>query len=291
MYKSIRKVIDLNPVNKMYGKLTKGMTDFIVGGIDTPKNGFTILLDAGEPTEYGWTYMFYQFVPNNIPIDYYVDEDTQTYVINDYSIYADGEQVTPYFEGIMPIDSDEMMYEINRFLQDLGSPYSLDVNYFGGNAIIGVVFCPYIAGEHTLEFDYDEYTYTTTYNSPVYYFVTSVDVSDGQGGIAFTYYVACRNTLDEDGWTDTWDYTQTQFYLNNEATDKVYIGEQDPGTPVTWYVSNAYNDMTDECKEKFACLQGCVGYELSVIPPVVGSVYFEYDNESSFPCDFNVTEY
>ena len=289
MISSLRKIVDLNPINKMYGKLTKGITDFIVGGSSSPKNGFVALLDTGDPTDDGWTYMFYQFVPNNIPIDYYLDEETETYVINDYSIYADGEQVNPYFEGVMTLD-DEMLAEVNAFLQDLGSPYSLDENYIGGTAIVGVVFCPYIAGEHTLEFDYNEYSYTTTYNSPVYYFVNSVDVSDGMGGTAFTYYVAYRNTLNEDYWTDTWDYTQTHFYLNSEATDNVCIGEQDPGYPVTWYVSDAYNDMTDECKAKFACLQGCVGYELNVIPPVVGDVYFEYGDEHSFHCDFNVPE-
>ena len=270
MYNSIRKVIDLNPINKMYSKMTHGNTGFIrpesEGGIllypfsIEGENGVLVTGDASQP------------LPD----------------FANGKIYVDDVEVEIRLREGGVIESAEILAEMNASFAYMGLP-QLDDSYIGGfyALMAGDLGGPRLAGDtYTLAFSDGSITVTETITVPVTYYLDYVDVDDGQGGVAFSYYVAFRNTTD---WTPAWNYQDTVFKTaSGIVTEDVRIGEQDPGTPVTWYVNDALDSMTEYSREKFTRYSGFVGYELQVDAPFNNTVYYTYDGANSTACNITV---
>ena len=270
MYNSIRKVIDLNPINKMYSKMTHGNTGFI-----RPEGKTGIIL-----------YPFSMDDMNGVLVAGDASQELPDFANG--KIYVDGVEVeVRQVEGGV-IENAQLLAEMNAAFEYMGLP-QLDDSYIGGfyDLMAGDLGGPRLAGDtYTLAFSDGSITITETITVPVTYYLDYVDVDDGEGGVAYYYYVAFRNTTD---WTPEWNYQDTVFKTaDGTVTEDVRIGEQDPGTPVTWYVTDALDSMTEYSREKFTPYSGFVGYELQVDAPFNDNVYYTYDGANSTVCDITV---
>lgn len=268
MIKSLSKIINVNPVNRLYTKYFKHTLVPVGSSKSTPM--FTMAEEGAV-----LVYMF--FKPDEVV-------DTEN-----YSFTFDGESVTV---DLSQFETGEITEEILQQINQMGIHLSKD--YIGGAYLAGMVLATDapnsgMAGNHTLTFESNGISLSSTYNQPLVYLFLPIEVSDGEGGVAFSYYVAIRNTSNIDDWYN--HYNDTKFYDNDGTeTTAIYIGEQDPGVPVTWSAESAMVDMTDDSKAYFLELgrNTASGFELGVNPGTEGNYYFKYDGNKSLDCFVSV---
>lgn len=265
MLNSIKKIIEINPINRIYNNTT-GKT----------------LLPVAEDTEGMATYAFLMdeaiyFVTFMKPGHVTIDEED----IESLSATCDGVETTIDETSYIPIEGEYDVDKFNTILVEKGFE-PLPESYNGGVAVLTVFYTTpssRLAGSHIFTVtDGSNFNATATYVEPLNYYLFEIECGDSEED-KWSYYVAFRNTTD---LTPEWDYTEITFYCGDEVTDQIYVPEQDPGVPVTWVVDEyTLGDMTDNSKQIMIPFTGSRGFELAIIAPLSGEAYYTYGDHTS----------
>ena len=234
MYNSIKKIVYLNPINKIYGDVTHHKTGFIcpdtIQGVGVlyafDIEGTTVLLVAGnsgtiQPTE-------------------------------DYKVYVDGTEVEIIGENIAQIEYAEMLAEINFSLEYIGLP-TLDETYIGGWFLSGNISpesLPSIPGTYLLVFDdvnfYAEGEITINYPAPTYdeNLYNEEDLIQGyrynRNGDQSIYYEVVENYSNTPNFRgDEGDVIVVACSADTMVQLNCFVNEQvDPESDLPFYVSS-----------------------------------------------------
>lgn len=257
---SLKNIINLNPINRIYQKYTGFGTFVPIDGGSTADGDFiSILASFGDS---GISFIIILKPDKSIG-------ETQTFTYDGETIEGSVEdtgmtvtaEMLPMFEETYHIILDESW---------LGSPvYMCSAMGLGD-----------MAGNHVFEFVGGDVDWSYRYSVPVKYFIK--EVSNAGGNV---YYVAFRNTEDYDDSTGDWSYvngyTNVTFYENDSQSTNVGIAEQDPGMPVTWSPQDVWDDLSDESKSSLQEYYKAVGFELYLLYPYNAATYFRANGAQS----------
>ena len=257
---SLKNVINLNPINRIYQKYTGFGTFVPIDGGSTADGDFiSILVGFGDG---GINFIIILKPDKSIG-------ETQTFTY-------DGETIEGEIEDTGMTITAEL---IPMFEQEYG--IILDESWLGAPIYMCTAMgLGDMAGNHVFEFVGGDVDWTYSYSVPVQYFIK--EVSDTGGSV---YYVAFRNTEDYDDSTGDWSYINgyrnVTFYENGSQSTNIGISEQDPGSPVTWSPQYCWEDLSDESKSSLQDYYKAAGFELYMMYPYNAATYFRANGAQS----------